>query len=143
MALPRYRRPKISSIGAATKRKLPTRRMAYAAVTRRAKGHCELCGLPQDPLDPHHAFKRGHLPGIPADICDSEDLIIGVCRTCHDRIEGIPGLGIDSELQYEARLHALERFAARYDLEVNHLEEDLVDEMRRLVRVLEEREEAA
>lgn len=110
-SLPRYRRSPLRLAGAATERKRPARRLAYAAVARRARGRCELCGAAQDPLDPHHAFGRGHLPGIPAKVCEMPELILGVCRPCHDRIHAG-----DQELVARARLMAVTRFAEFHEL---------------------------
>lgn len=145
MSLPQYRKPhaRINVRGAAFKRKWPTRQQSYVIVTRRAKGKCELCSRAQDPLDPHHAFGRGHIHGIPSAICDSPELIVGVCRTCHDRITGLPGIGIDQELADKAQFLAIRRFCEAHDelaSEAVLLAEDMVDEMRRLVRVLDGKE---
>jgi hypothetical protein len=114
-------------------------------VTRRAHGHCEFpdCHRAQDPLDPHHAFGRGHLPGIPAEVCETRELILGICRPCHDAIHN----GDERKLKL-ARLQALNQFMVRHQLDdprMRHLSPaelpwiDLVDVMRELVRVYGER----
>lgn len=136
--LPRYRRKPINPIGAETKRKMPARRLAYAAVTKRAKGACEMpgCTRRQDPLDPHHTYRRGRLPGIPAEFCDTPELILGVCRPCHDRLE------VDAAYSDVARWLAFDLFLPRHDLAHFDFTQftDPLDAMRGAVRLLEERE---
>lgn len=134
MSLPRYRRPRISPIGRATKRKRPTRAQSYAIVARRAKGKCELDGTPQDPLDPHHVFGRGHLFGIPSAVCELPEMLLGVCRRCHSLITGETFSGIDESLDDRAKHLAVQRFCERFDLEYDPLCEDWVAELRRIIR---------
>jgi hypothetical protein len=114
------------------------RHIEYAAVAMRAKGRCELCHIEQDPLDPHHAFGRGHLPGIPADICETRECILGICRPCHTGIhEG------NEALSDYARAVCVKRFALRHQLSYPGADAVLADPlevMRSLVRQVEERE---
>lgn len=151
MPLPRYRRATLRQLGRASTRVRPVRRVEYAAVSKRAKGVCELCcceweRLTGRSLSDHHAFGRGHLPGIPVAHCESRDAIVGLCNNwpptghqgCHERIHSGDGALAD-----EARYLALARFCARWNL---HLEDlvaeagpDPVDVMRLAVRRLEER----
>lgn len=145
VSLPRYRKRRISPNGKASERKRPVRRVEYEAVSRRAKGVCEmpLCSRKQDPLDPHHAFGRGHLPGIPAELCETRELILGVCRVCHDSIHAG-----NQELLNLARRQAIERFAVHHGLISPRVErqvrvadgERLLDVMRDLVRDYDEQE---
>jgi len=60
-------------------------------------------------------------------------MILGICRRCHTLITD----GIDSALDDRAKHKAMAMFCERFDLEYDPLAEDLVDEMRRLVRVLD------
>lgn len=136
MSLPRYRRPRLSPVGKSAQRKWPTRQAAYAQVAKRAKGRCEDCGRAEEQtltgrLDPHHAFRRGHLAGIPAEVCDFPECIFAFCRPCHDTVEA------SGELTDQYRWLALERFAVRFHLNWNELAEDPLDEMRRLCRIWE------
>lgn len=134
MPLPRYNRKPIAKQGARARRLAPTRAQAYAAVSKRARGRCELCEARQDPLDPHHAFGRGHLPGIPSAVCELPEMILGLCRHEHDRITGLPGLGIDEELSDKAKHYAIALFCERFDLEYDLLAESWDDELRRILR---------
>lgn len=135
-SLPRYRRSGLRPVGQGTMRKASRRRQAYAVVARRAKGICEIvgCGRAQDPLDPHHTFGRGHLPGIPAELCDSPELILGICRPCHDAIHGG-----DEEKRDLTRLQALQLFGLRWGFDVNTVWElagpDPIDAMRAAVEL--------
>jgi len=141
MPLPRYRSRTLRQLGAVTERKRPVRRLTYAAVAKRAKGCCELCDFDVEHAglrpDPHHAFGRGTLPGIPASLCESRELVLSVCRECHDRIHDG-----DQALANEARGMAILRFCAHHGLAERLdalLPLDPVDIMRELVRILETR----
>ena len=117
-ALPRYRRAPLRAVGASTERIRSVRQLAYRAVSLRCRGRCETCGHAWEAqsgfaLDPHHAFGRTHVAGIPARHCESPELVLGICRPCHERIH----LG-DQKLADEARWLALERFCARWELDL-------------------------
>lgn len=144
MSIPRYvrqHRTPLRARGAGTLRKAPNRRVVYALVSKRAAGKCELCGVSWErvtgnPLDPHHAYGRSHIAGIPAVYCDSPELVLGICRLCHDRIHsGALALADD------ARLQALERFCARHGLDflglIAEAGPDLVDVLREGIRRIE------
>lgn len=137
--LPRYHKRRLNPIGKATERKRPVRRVEYEAVSRRAKGFCELCQQRQDPLDPHHSFGRGHLPGIPVEVCETRELILGICRRCHDAIHGG-----DQDLLVLARRKAMAQYVVSCGLGQVAVErftgERLVDKMRQLIRETEERQ---
>ena len=96
------------------------------------------CDRRQDPLDTHHTFGRGHLPGIPKTLCEKRELLLGLCRRCHDQIH-VRG---DIRLGDRCRDTACDRFAERHDLERPQLGDPL-DDMREMVRMLESRGEAA
>lgn len=145
MPIPRYiraYRTPLRARGAGTARKAPNRAKVYALVSMRARGRCELpsCGVAWEAtgglLDPHHAFQRGHLAGIPAAYCDSPELVMGLCRDCHDAITAG-----NLVLTAEARALALQRFAAKHGLDLKALiadaGPDLVDVLREGVRRLE------
>lgn len=134
MPLPRYSRPGLSQRGTRSRRVAPTRAQSYAKVSRRARGLCELCGRRQDPLDPHHAFGRGHLPGIPAYVCEMPEMILGLCRACHDPITGKLGSGVDQELTDKAKHLAISRFCETFDLMYDLHAENWDDELRRIIR---------
>lgn len=136
MSLPRYRRQPVASIGRAAKRKAPTRAQAYAVVAKRAKGTCELDGTRQDPLDPHHVFGR-HMPGVPDAVLELAEMLLGVCRHCHDRVTGMVGSGIDVPLDDEAKHMALARFCERFDEMYDLLADNWDDELRRIIRETE------
>ena len=153
-ALPRYRRAPLRTLGAAAVRKRPTRAANLAAVSRRAAGRCELCGddveRRGERLDGHHAFGRGHLAGIPAEVCETPELILGICRGCHDVIHqgglrAVAGQGLVDACDH-ARWAAVTRFIVHHELEeeAQHVPlGDPVDVMRELVRLLKHRMEAA
>ena len=144
--LPRYRRPPMAREGAISLRKRPVRRLVYEVVARRARAACELCGHGQDPLHCHHTYGRGHLPGIPAEVCDTEELILGLCNNdpregrqgCHERIHSG-----DLALMDQARWMAISRFAGRQELSTIGLPGDPIDAMRELVRQVKQREEVS
>lgn len=140
MSLPRYGRRPIKPEGRRAERRRPSRQQAYASVSRRAQGRCEMpdpsglngrCNRAQDPLDPHHTFMRGHLHGIPDDVCDSALLILGACRQCHRRAHEDPAL-MDA-----ARLTTAGWYAEAHGLPFEPVG-DPVDVMRDLVRQVSE-----
>lgn len=83
-------------------------------------------------LDGHHVFGRV------GKYADTPELLLAICRSCHDAIHRG-----DQEKADKARSLALSRFTERWDLELPELMEeagpDLVDVLRLAVRRLEER----
>lgn len=149
MSLPRYRPVRrLRPLGRRAARVRPVRRVEYAAVAVRARGRCELCGYSWEEitgrsLSPHHTFGRGHLPGIPQAICETRELILGLCMNwplaghhgCHERIHAG-----DVHLGDAARRMAIGLFANRHALSYRGWPwEDPLEVMRELVRLLEGR----
>ncbi len=86
------------------------RQLQYGLLAARCRGICEGCGT-WAALEPHHVIGREEEPWA-----SLSELLAGLCRTCHRKVTGELGRGIDVGLRARLADKARERLTQRFSL---------------------------